>query len=182
MNAHWRRFNLYLAMLLALGLIIGCKTDPEAKKKKQFCVLRVHLEVPPDGTDRSQQIEIMKKSPLRLNVEKYPLLLENQLAHAKIYDATGGFALRLEYGHVGTRVLEQATAANRGSHLAIFACFGEPMTNNRWLGAPLISKIITNGIIDFTPDATREEVDQIVIGINNDVEEYGSKLDREPSL
>jgi hypothetical protein len=40
-------------------------------------------------------------------------------------------------------------------------------TENRFLGAPLITKRITDGVFVFTPDATREEAERIVAGLNN---------------
>ena len=34
-------------------------------------------------------------------------------------------------------------------------------------------RTITNGVLIFTPDATREEAERIVLGINNAAEELG---------
>ena len=36
----------------------------------------------------------------------------------------------------------------------------------RWLAAPLVQTHITDGLLVFTPDATREEADQIAAGLN----------------
>ena len=41
------------------------------------------------------------------------------------------------------------------------------LAENRWLAAPVIPSRIGNGVLTFTPDASREEADQIVLGLNN---------------
>ena len=35
----------------------------------------------------------------------------------------------------------------------------------RWLAAPVFTKRITDGVLVFTPDCTREEADRIVKGL-----------------
>jgi hypothetical protein len=71
----------------------------------------------------------------------------------------------------GTWLLEQATGMNPGKHLVIFSQFGEApdykLNTGRWLAAPKIERRIADGTISFTPDATREESDAIVKGLNN---------------
>jgi hypothetical protein len=37
---------------------------------------------------------------------------------------------------------------------------------SRWLAAPIVRKRIGDGKLIFTPDATREECDTIVTGLN----------------
>ena len=41
------------------------------------------------------------------------------------------------------------------------------MAEGRWLAAPRINKRIADGVLVFTPDATREEAEQIALGLNN---------------
>ena len=67
----------------------------------------------------------------------------------------------------GTALLEQCTTRNRGRRIAIFSQFGEKMKDYRWLAAPVISRRITDGVLVFTPDATREEAEEIAAGLNN---------------
>ena len=57
--------------------------------------------------------------------------------------------------------------AYHGKRFAIFCKFGEHLKNERWLAAPVISRRIADGVLIFTPDATREEADEIVLGLNN---------------
>jgi preprotein translocase subunit SecD len=79
----------------------------------------------------------------------------------------GGFALRIQFDHAGTALLEQYSASNRGKKIAVFCQFGEKLKDVRWLAAPVISRRISDGIFVFTPDATREEAEEIAVGLNN---------------
>jgi len=64
--------------------------------------------------------------------------------------------------------LESITTANRGKRIAIFTQFGvEKAAKQRWLAAPMIARRLTDGVLIFTPNATREEADEIVLGLNN---------------
>lgn len=166
----WNRFNIYLLPVLALGLVCGCQ-NPERQRKRQLSTLRVHLEAPRDGTKRSEPVPISRDDKVMVNVEKSPFLTEASVSEAKIVDTVGGFALSIEFDRQGSWLLEQYSTANRGKHFAIFSRFvpetGQPLNEGRWLAAPLIPRGITNGVLFFTPDATREEAGQIVLGLNN---------------
>ena len=48
-------------------------------------------------------------------------------------------------------------------------------TEARWLAAPRISQRIKDGVLVFTPDATREEAERIVRGLNNVAIKLGNK-------
>jgi hypothetical protein len=63
----------------------------------------------------------------------------------------------------GTRLLEQYSLAGRDKRAAIFSNFDQV----RWLAAPKLSRRISDGVLVFTPDCTREEADRIVRGLNN---------------
>jgi len=179
MMIRWRRFNLYLCGMLALAIIAaaGCRTA-EGRRKSQLCVLRLHIETNPDGTDRSQPVPIYRQQPIMVNIQKEPILAEDRVRGAKVIDVVGGFALSIQFDHLGGRTLEQYSHGSRGARLAVFSLFGEPMTNSRWLGAPILSRPITNGVLVFTPDTTREEADMIALGLNNDAK-HASKIDRD---
>ena len=162
------RFNTYLLAVLAVSA--GCQTDKnkdeekdkEKSGKKGEASLRVHLEVNPDGSDRSGPVSIGRKQPFQLNVEKTAFLNEFQIEKASVVDTFGGFSISVQFDKVGGWLLEQYTTANKGKHLAISAEFGEM----RWLAAPKITQRLGEGRLVFTPDATREEAERIVDGVN----------------
>ncbi len=176
MMIHPNRFNLYLLVACCLVLISGCKTTDS---KSQEAILRVHLEVNRDGSNRYQPVPIDRDQPFMVNVENEPFLTEANVKEARVIDVIGGFAIRIQFDRRGTWLLEQYTADNPGKHLAIFSQFvsgrNKKVTTGRWLAAPLITGRIANGVLTFTPDASRDEAYQIVLGLNNVARKNGQQ-------
>jgi hypothetical protein len=158
------RFNLYLCV--ALAVFVGCQTA-ERKRKHQASALRIHIQVHPDGTNMSEPVPIFRERPVMVNVDKVPALTEANVTEAKVVDAVGGFAICLQFDRRGTWILEQRSVDSRGQRFAIFCTFGPQMEESRWLAAPIVARRITDGVLVFTPDATRAEAEEIVLGLNN---------------
>jgi preprotein translocase subunit SecD len=173
------RFNTYLLLLAVLAMAVGCQTA-ESKRKKQTAVLRVHLEVFRDGMGSNETVPIGRTSPMLINVQRSPFLTEDNVASAKIVNTVGGFALQIQFDQRGTILLEQYTASNPRKRMAIYTQFGEKLDRPRWLAAPMIYKRIPNGVLTFTPDADRDEAEQIEIGLNNHARKEQPKLEKEP--
>jgi preprotein translocase subunit SecD len=178
MKICWYRFNIYLVLALAAAVACGCRTSPESKAKKQLSTLRLHLETGHDVSVTSEVVPIYRQHPYMVSVDKMPFLNESNVAAAKVVDVVGGFALRIQFDHAGTATLEQYTTANRGRKIAVFSQFGEELMSVRWLAAPFISRSITDGVFIFTPDATREEAEQIAVGLNNVVKKTRTWIDK----
>jgi hypothetical protein len=157
-------FNIYL-LLLVLGLLPACKTTTADGKKrsKEISTLRLYLEVNSDGTPHNSGVAVYRGKPTMVNVNKEPILTEGDVQEAAVVEALGGFVIKIQFNRHGSLVLENTTTAYRGRRIAIQSQFGE----SRWLGAPLIASRITNGTYVFTPDASREEAERIVRGLNN---------------
>ena len=154
------RFNTYLfAAVVALIATSGCKS---LGGKKEASTLRLHMEVNP-GSEGSAPVPIYRENPVYVNVEKEAFLNEGSIAKASVVEVMGGFSIFVQFDRRGTWLLEQYTTANRGRRIGIMSQFGQV----RWLAAPKISKPITDGTLVFTPDATREEAERIVRGLNN---------------
>ena len=160
------RFNLYLLALLAALpaaalLLAGCDTFTK-KGKAEEVSLRLHLEVNAAGGTQGTNVLVGRSSPFPVTVDRQPFLSEFNMESAKVVDALGGFSIAIQYSTEGTMLLEQYTTAYRGRHVAILAEFGEL----RWIAAPIMQNRIANGQFVFTPDATREEAEKIVRGLN----------------
>jgi len=169
------RFNTYLLCLAVLVLAAGCRS-PEKRREKQLANLRLHLEVIPDGVGLSEPVPIYRANPTYVNVDRGPILRETDVAEAKVIaDSLGNFSLQIRFALRGTWLLEQYSAMNSGKRLAIYAEFGEKLAERRWLGAPIIARRIPDGILTFTPDATRDETEQIARGLNNVAIESGNQ-------
>jgi len=159
-----RRFNIYLALAVLLGLACGCQTGEPGK---EVGALRVHLEVSPDPAGTSQDISVLRADPVLVTIKRDPILTEADIVAAKVIDARGGFAIEIKFDENGTWLLEQYSAANPGRHFAIFGQWSEKPVAGRWLAAPVITHRIADGVLAFTPDCSREEADQLVLGLNN---------------
>jgi len=156
------RFKHYLLVCL-LGLLAGCASSQPGAKEKQESVLQLFLEADFDEGDRTAVITVCRATPVAVRIHKTPFLDNSELVEAALVDAIGGFVLQLRFTSHGALVLEQATIAHRGGRLVIYAMF----PNGRWLAAPMFPTRISDGVLTFTPDATREEAERLVRGLNN---------------
>jgi len=165
-NTYFRSLFAIGACALAVALVCGCKTEAR-KKKRAVSTLKVHLECSPYQTDRNQFISIPREHPTKICIERECILTEANVAGAKVISDMDGFTMIIQFENRGKLILEQYTAANHGHRLAIFTQFGDNLSSNRWLAAPMITRAIKDGTLSFTPDASRAEADQIVLGLNN---------------
>ena len=159
------RFNTYL-FLLAVVFCVSCKTSAERQRGKVVATLRLHLETYQAAIDSSAVIEI---AGAQLAVNNAPFLDESSVTNAAVVDTRdGGFAIQIQYNRHGTLVLDTVTTGNRGRHFAIFTQFGTgKLELQRWLGAPYIGTSLKGGVLIFTPNSTRAEAEQVVLGLNN---------------
>jgi len=157
------RINIILALVLIP--LLGCKTTEEKTKAKEATFLRLFLETNRDGTGHNFDIQVYRASPITLTVERDAVLDEGFMQAADLVDvdALGGVGIKITFTDDGARRLDNLTTANKGRHLAVQASW----TESRWLAAPLITRRISNGVLVFTPDASREEVERIVNGLKN---------------
>lgn len=165
------RFNIYL-LIVAATCLAGCKTTEEKKKDKEAATLRFHLEINPDGTERNSGVPIYRENPITVNVVRDPFLTEGDIDTVSVVDVIGGFSIRVQFNRHGMLVLDMVSAANKGKRIGIQSLFVE----SRWLAAPVITRHIQDGVLVFTPDATREEAERIVRGVNNVVKKLKKKF------
>ena len=172
MKTRLLRFNTYLP-LLALVMVVGCKTAEQRRRDRAISTFRLHLEGNPSGTESTAAIQI---AGTELYVNNASFLDETSVTNAAVVNTRdGGFAIRVQYDHHGTLILESVTGESRGRRLAIFTQYGNgKLEHNRWLAAPYGSPI-TDGVLIFTPAAPREEADEIVLGVNNVAKKVAKK-------
>lgn len=153
-------FNIYLLALAGMALG-GCATAGSGSGKK-VSTLRFHYVINPDGTERCLPIAVFRASPMKLHIDRSPFLHEGHIKKATVTDHLGSYGIQVEFDHKGSLILDSVTVAERARRIAIYSDFGE----SRWLTAPLLTHRITNGVFNFTPDASREEAERIVNGLN----------------
>ncbi len=162
MKRRLHTFNSFLLAGVALALLTGCYFTEEGKRKRLYSNIRVHVESD-SSRDYASAISILRSAPIRLNIDRDPVLDESDIIGAEVVEQAGGFAIQVRLSRRGTWALERVSVTHRGKHLAIFSHWGP----SRWLAAPLITGKNSTGLLTFTPDADREEADRIVLGINN---------------
>lgn len=176
MKRYLRAFNSYL-WIVALSVVAGagCETtNPKSSdSKKQATLFRIYVEGSEKTPDRSQRISIdpsarrrpeePRETPLDVTIDRAPILDEANIVSASVVDTVGGYSIQVVYDAHGKIVLENVTGSRRGGRLIMFAQW----TEARWLAAPMIARPIVDGVVTFTPDASRGECERIVLGINN---------------
>lgn len=159
--------NWNLAAALALGgLLAGCASRSK-KKEEEISTIRLHFEVNPQLVRRSIEVSVLRAQPMKLTVAEEPLVHEGYLNDVEIVNDGSSHQLRLQFDNAGRRLLETETAASLGRRIAVAAQFPDL----RWLAAPMITRINTNGIVTFTPDADLEECRRLVDGLKLVIEQ-----------
>lgn len=168
------RFNCILAgALVLLAGLAGACGSPEAKRAAtQASTLRLYLETDFDTTsEKTAVVPVYRAAPVLLRVAREPFLDEGHIVEARVVDVVGGFAIAVRYDFHGALVLDTVSSTYRGQRIAIHSTF----TEARWLAAPKLATPIKDGLLVFTPDATREEAERIVRGLNNVAVKLGNR-------
>lgn len=137
------------------------------KKKKTLKFIRVHVETRRDLPERTVTAKLNSDPTFQIPVDKLPLLTESHLKRAAIIEEPGGFLIQLHFDSMGTKLLEGQTAATNGRHFAIICDLD---TESRWIAIPLIRRRLADGILSFSPDAPREDMDRLVRDLNKEID------------
>jgi hypothetical protein len=167
MKFRWGRFNLYL-LATAVMLLTACETTSPSGSgsksgTKELASIRIHLETHADPIlGSSRKITVGRENPQTFYVSG-PMLGELQLEGAQLWEGQPGqYAIHLKFDREGRHMLESLSLSYRGKRLAIMSQFPEP----RWVGTVRLERHIADGTLLFRPDATREEAEHIVKGLN----------------
>lgn len=165
-------FNFLLAIFIAAAMAVaGCASKDDGKGKP-LKHIRVHVESRHDIQERALVAEIGGPGALKFSVEKLPILNEVHVERAALVDQPEGFQMRLKFDSLGTRILESYSSAALGKHFAIMT---EIDGETRWIAAPLVRGRLGDGVLTFTPLASREDMERLVAGLNAEVEKRRSR-------
>ena len=160
----WQRnINAFFCGVLAACFLTGCKTTEEKKAEKEETIIKIYLEASSAINGDQSDVPVYRSHPMNIHIATVEVLNNMDITGASVVEVQDGFGLRFTFDPHGARVLENLSANNQGKHLVIYAAWPEV----RWLGAPVIKRRLGKGEMVFTPDATREECERIVRGINN---------------
>jgi hypothetical protein len=191
MKSRLHSFNIFLLTLLAV-VTGGCQAMHMGglDMSQEYSTLRIYLESAKGGSSGGNMVLVTRaKIPMYVNPE--PFLTEDDLAKATLVDnADGTYDIRVQFNDHGALVLDMNTSSSPGRSLIIFSQWpprgwSEPKNQKEadaqktaeadpakprakgWLSAVLIRKGMTEGSFQFTPDASRQEAERIVRGLNN---------------
>lgn len=174
MNLALTCFNLLLAGSLLAATTATAADRPatpaggtKAKKPKPINHVRVHVENRHDLPERTLPVQVGRSDPMHFTVEKLPILNEVHVDRAALLEEGGLFRVQLRFNRIGARILESYSSAAAGRHLLILTDIDD---ESRWLAAPVIRQRISDGVLAFTPDASREEMERLVRGLNEAIE------------
>ncbi len=167
------------ALVVFCACLAGCKTTGD-KRDKETTAIRLYLEANDSDAGRSRTVSILREHPTPLQIQDSSFLDERFVEEASVVDWNNSFLIQIKFDWHGALMLGNVTGGNPGKHIAIESSFGQ----QRWLAAPAIQRRMTDGIITFTPDATREEAERIVRGLNNLANKVKphKKFDRPPAF
>jgi hypothetical protein len=170
MNFCRRRFNLYfLPVMVLLALVSGCQSTKKLvhHKDEPVGIVRIHVESESSQEGFTKSISVMRSHPVTVNITTDPIVTEADVTGARLLSAPGGgFVIELKFEETAGWKLEQISAINPGKHLVIFAQWNDKPEDGRWLAAPKITRRMAGGILTFTPDASHEEAEKLVKGLN----------------
>ena len=144
----------------------------EKDSSKRSSTIRLHMETEPNSGASSGKIKLLREHPVTLNVEKDAFTDEGFIEEARIIDTVGGYMLMLKFNTRGALRMQMWTVSKPGRHIAVWSRWNK---GARWLGAPLPPRAIEDGVLYFTPDATREEAEWIRDGLNNAAIKLGNQ-------
>jgi hypothetical protein len=167
--------NLFFGLFLWLCLGAGCATGDDSsgsnkdskekkdeKPEKQATTIEFRSETESVGMGTGR-IKVFRAHPVTLNVERNAFVDGGFVEEARVIDGIAGPLIYVRFNTAGALRLQMATVTKPGRRMAIYSRW----TEGRWLAAPLMSRPVENGEVVFTPDATREEAERIVRGLNN---------------
>lgn len=112
-----------------------------------------------DSIPASRRVSIVLRTPaLSLQINSIPVLREADLDGAELTGEGEDFQMRLLFNTHGTIELDRVSNNNRDELLVVFI-------NDKPVAAPQLKRRIVDGILEFTPDLTREEAEKLVEGL-----------------
>jgi len=178
MNFYRRRFNLYFLPAVLCLLVSGCALWD--REHAFGAVLRIHVESETSSAGSNKTISVLRSQPVQVNISTDPILTESDVIGAALLDMPGGgFAVEVKFEETAGWRLEQITSINPGKHLAIFAQWSAKPTDGRWLAAPLINRRLGGSELTFTPDASRDEAEELVKALNVDAKRNAGLKDKQ---
>lgn len=138
----------------------------EKEDRKKLSILKFFLETPLGSSTGIKEVQVFRAWPETIYISTDPFIDERDFQEVNLINSPDGtFQIEFVLTSEGSSILQNITGRYRGRRMVIFGNFGDP----RYLGAPKIEKVITDGRITITPDASLEEAERFVLGMKNTI-------------
>ncbi len=147
---------------LAVVFLAGCAAIASLKGVQQGHVdTSVRLYEQSDAALPADDVQtvVIPHTDLKLVVNPFPTLTEQDVQSAELYNTSGGKAVFLRFDQHGEIVLDELTTRLRGQYIVV-------MVNNHPVSAWLVDQRIINGQFLVEGDFTDEEARKIVDDLN----------------
>jgi len=156
--------TLKTALCLALGgtLLAGCALLPPGlfqKKPGEEVTVRIYDEASAALPAENRQTVEIPRTGLKLSINLFPTLTEQNVQSAELYDTAGGKGIFLRFDPHGTILLDEMTTRARGQYFVV-------LINNHPVSAWLVDQRIINGQFLIEGDFTDEDAKKVVDGLN----------------
>ena len=144
----------------------------EKEDKKKYSITKFFLETPRGSQTFVQEVEIYRAYPEKISIGTREFLDDRDFKDVSLVDTEdGSFKIEFVLNSDGSSILQDITTRYRWRRLVILTNFGDP----RYMGAPKIERTISDGIVQITPDASREEAERFVLGMKNTIRKLKRK-------
>lgn len=147
---------------LAVVLLAGCAAIASLKGVQQGHVdTSVRLYEQSDAALPAENVQtaVIPHSDLKLTINPFPTLTEQDVQSAELYNTSGGKAVFLRFDPHGEIVLDEMTTRLRGQYIVV-------MINNHPVSAWRVDQRIINGQFLIEGEFTDEEAQKIVDDLN----------------
>jgi preprotein translocase subunit SecD len=148
--------KMTLSFALVATFFVGCALF---HKKSEATTIRLYEQTDSALPAENQRTIEIPRTDLKLTINPFPTLTEQNVQSAELYNTAGGKAIFLRFDAHGTVLLDEMTTRIRGQYLAV-------LVNNRPVSAWLVNQRILNGQFLVEGDLTDEEASKIVDELN----------------
>lgn len=145
----------YKIFLLASLLAAGCASFGD----KEATTVRFHEQISSSLPSKLYRDITIPPLGLTIQVDRFPVLTERDIAEAQLLPTPGGSAILLRLEPHGTMALNELTTRSRGRYLVVFL-------DGRPVAAWFMDRRIENGEFVLEGDFTDEEAKKAVESLN----------------
>ncbi len=175
------KLQLLLSLLSTLILAIGCNyANYSVETKRNKAQFAFFIEGFPRQGEETKLLKFHQAKPKFIHIDPNPVLKgdSGMLTSSKVIDTEDGLhAIQLDFTTLGQSVMEHITTNYRARRLYVVVAQSDVQSKTnkiimRCIGAKYIQQTVSAPYMVFTPDASREESENIVNLANKTLKDH----------